>query len=409
MKWRLLADRRGGNEAIQTIVVVAMVAVAGIAAYKALGSATSDGADCAGKSIAALAAVNCKDGQPLPASVAPPPEAPQGDREEQGEDREERDPEADALEELKQLALDILGVTDAVKCFTEGDILACAMTLVSFSPFKLIGTAVKLAKNAKRIAQALDRLLAARKAKKADEAADNVADAGGACKGGKCDKPGVCFAPGTLVHTDRGAVPIEQLAPGDRVLSRDDRTGEEDYRPIAQTFVTPDQPLLAVALEDSRGELETLEVTAPHPFQVEGRGWVAAGDLVPGDRVISSGGGRLRVASNQDSGRTSTVHNFEVEEFHTYFVGQGAAWVHNQQGPFCSKAAAREAAAKLGFDRRIPPQRAPFNSHGQDVFFDGKRYITPDVDQHSGGTWKMFDRRGRRIGTFDENLNRIGP
>ena len=32
---------------------------------------------------------------------------------------------------------------------------------------------------------------------------------------------------------------------------------------------------------------------------------------------------------------------------------------------------AQEAAGNLGFDRRIPTPKAPFNSHGQPVFFDG--------------------------------------
>ncbi|MEQ9325071.1 MAG: RHS repeat-associated core domain-containing protein, partial [Polyangiaceae bacterium] len=67
-----------------------------------------------------------------------------------------------------------------------------------------------------------------------------------------------------------------------------------------------------------------------------------------------------------------------------------------------------DSAQALGFGRRIPPQRAPFDSHGQAVFFDGRRYISRDVDSHVGGVWKMFDRRGRRLGTYDANLNRIG-
>nr|WP_154325579.1 toxin C-terminal domain-containing protein [Pantoea sp. 201603H] len=69
---------------------------------------------------------------------------------------------------------------------------------------------------------------------------------------------------------------------------------------------------------------------------------------------------------------------------------------------------AQEAAKNLGFDRRIPPQKAPFNSHGQPVYFDGKTYITPDVDSHNvTNGWKMFDRRGDRMGTYDSDLNRI--
>ncbi len=35
----------------------------------------------------------------------------------------------------------------------------------------------------------------------------------------------------------------------------------------------------------------------------------------------------------------------------------------------------RGDASNLGFTRRIAPQKAPFNSHGQEVFFDGKRYL----------------------------------
>jgi len=69
---------------------------------------------------------------------------------------------------------------------------------------------------------------------------------------------------------------------------------------------------------------------------------------------------------------------------------------------------ASAAAAKLGYEERIPPQKAPFNSHGQSVFRSGNKYITPDLDSHSGGVWKMFDRSGVRLGTFDANLNRIG-
>jgi hypothetical protein len=69
---------------------------------------------------------------------------------------------------------------------------------------------------------------------------------------------------------------------------------------------------------------------------------------------------------------------------------------------------ATKAASNLGYDQRIPAQKAPFNSHGQPVFSNGKKYITPDVDGHNGGVWKMFDRSGKRLGTFDANLNQVG-
>jgi uncharacterized protein RhaS with RHS repeats len=72
-----------------------------------------------------------------------------------------------------------------------------------------------------------------------------------------------------------------------------------------------------------------------------------------------------------------------------------------------TNAEAREKAAELGYNEVKDP---PFNSHGQLVFKDGGRYISSDVDGHSGDrAWKVFDRSGRRTGTESWDLDkRIG-
>ena len=325
----LFRDRRGAGT-LQMLILAVGLALGGLVAARALGSAASDRTDCAGEQVAAFGgAVPCAGDNGGGGGEARPPEAPPAPEANDAPEPEEIDP----AEELKNLALELLGVTDAIDCFTKGDIMACVFTALSLSPFKAIGIAIKLAKNAKRIKNAVDRFLAARKAKeKADDArkaADEAKDAAENCSGGKCTN-GKCFVAGTPVHTENGWVPIEQLRVGDLVLSRDDETGEEDYRPIAAVMVTPDKPVLALALENSMGEVETIEATAPHPFFVEGRGWIAASELRPDDWVVSSGGGTLRVASTTGIQRRTTVYNFEVEDFHTYFVGQSAAWVHNR-------------------------------------------------------------------------------
>ena len=69
---------------------------------------------------------------------------------------------------------------------------------------------------------------------------------------------------------------------------------------------------------------------------------------------------------------------------------------------------AESSVKDLGFDKKIPAQKAPFNSHGKPVFQKGNKFITPDADGHNGGVWKMFNRAGQRLGTFDKNLVRIG-
>lgn len=71
-------------------------------------------------------------------------------------------------------------------------------------------------------------------------------------------------------------------------------------------------------------------------------------------------------------------------------------------------ATSRDRAGALGYTTRIPAQKAPFDSHGQEVFTNGKSYITPDVDGHNvTDGWKMFSRRGVRIGTYDSELNYV--
>ncbi|SFD59136.1 toxin C-terminal domain-containing protein [Streptomyces aidingensis] len=67
-----------------------------------------------------------------------------------------------------------------------------------------------------------------------------------------------------------------------------------------------------------------------------------------------------------------------------------------------------QRAAALGYARRIPPQRVPFDSHGQDAYSNGKEYITPDVDGHNvTDGWKRFDRSGARTGTYDASLRYV--
>jgi filamentous hemagglutinin len=73
-----------------------------------------------------------------------------------------------------------------------------------------------------------------------------------------------------------------------------------------------------------------------------------------------------------------------------------------------STSEAADLAGYLGYTRRV--KDAPFNSHGQAVFTNGRTFITEDVDMHLGtdATWKMFSRRGQRMGTFGGLLNRLG-
>ncbi|WP_284165986.1 polymorphic toxin-type HINT domain-containing protein, partial [Frigidibacter sp. SD6-1] len=101
--------------------------------------------------------------------------------------------------------------------------------------------------------------------------------------------------------------------------------------------------LVWLGLEAS-GQSSRLGVTAEHPLYVEGRGWVQAGELALGDRIVDADGGVITVVSRELDDRPTLVHNLEVAGAHTYFAGELEAWGHNAR----SRTSGNSSAADYG-------------------------------------------------------------
>jgi hypothetical protein len=114
--------------------------------------------------------------------------------------------------------------------------------------------------------------------------------------------------------------------PNTLVLSRDERTGETSLKRVTRTMVHRATELVHVRTAEG-----TITATPNHPFRVVGRGWVAAGDLIPGDTLYLADGGRASILSvtREKLASPVDVYNLEVEDFHTYFVASAGVWVHN--------------------------------------------------------------------------------
>ena len=138
----------------------------------------------------------------------------------------------------------------------------------------------------------------------------------------------LCFAAGTPVHAEQGLKAIEEVAHGDLVWAQDEATGEVALRSVVRTFVTPEQPVVEVVFTDEQGRGEAVRATPEHPFWTQ-RGWIGAHRLSASDRVLRRSGAWSRVTSVYETGERVTVYNFEVESFHTYFVGEQGVLVHN--------------------------------------------------------------------------------
>lgn len=168
---------------------------------------------------------------------------------------------------------------------------------------------------------------------------------------------------GTPVHTLGGIRSIEDVNEGDLVLSRDPATGEMGYKPVVQTFVTHPDTLYHVSYSAGAGSIDsdTLTGTGEHPFYVvDYDAFVPADELKIGDRLLLSDGittafvTDIQVERGPPASGSYTTYNFEVVDWHTYFVGEAdrGIWVHNTGDKACERAFALITRYKnrLGLD-----------------------------------------------------------
>lgn len=163
-----------------------------------------------------------------------------------------------------------------------------------------------------------------------------------------------CFVAGTLVHTKTGLKKIENIKVGELVAARDPDSGETAFQPVVRLVRNPKNEVVRVHYLDAAGHSSTLGVTAEHPFMLDGSTWVQAAKLASGDKVMTLGGELLTIQSVEKTTARQRTYNFEVEGFHTYFVGKQGAWVHNID---CGSRNAAFRAAKR--DLRIPNNAQP--------------------------------------------------
>ena len=165
---------------------------------------------------------------------------------------------------------------------------------------------------------------------------------------GNIIKTRCCFKEGTLVETAEGLKPIEEIREGDLVLAYDEQTGEQAYKPVVQLFRNTTEEWQYVYIE---GEAEPIISTPGHKYYLPGNEihredgrpeehasyaglserWVSACSLKKGDRVLLSDGksGTVERTVCVKLAAPETTYNFEVADFHTYYVGNNGVLVHN--------------------------------------------------------------------------------
>ena len=140
-------------------------------------------------------------------------------------------------------------------------------------------------------------------------------------------RPKACVVAGTAIAAAAGYVAIETLKPGDLVWAWDEETGDVALKPVKQLFVNESDELIHLTVNG-----EEITTTPTHPFYVAHKGWYAAVDLRAGDILVLVNGEYVTLEKTQHEILEApiTVYNFEVEDYHTYYVGTDGVLVHNK-------------------------------------------------------------------------------
>jgi hypothetical protein len=136
----------------------------------------------------------------------------------------------------------------------------------------------------------------------------------------------LCFVAGTLVVTEDGTKPIEQMKKGDRVWSYNEKTGKSEINTVLDAFLSG----YTDKIVEIKAGGELIEATEDHPFYID-NSWVKAKDLKEGTILTTKDGMKIKIDSVKvlKKGEKIPVYNITVDIVHTYYITNSKILVHN--------------------------------------------------------------------------------
>ncbi|MEJ8303113.1 polymorphic toxin-type HINT domain-containing protein [Saccharibacillus sacchari] len=151
-----------------------------------------------------------------------------------------------------------------------------------------------------------------------------------------------CFTAETKVLTESGEKNIEDIEAGDMLLSKDERTGDVQYKAVTYTFNHDTEDIYNIHINS-----QTIRATFNRPFYVTNKGWIFVKDLKIGDLLVRSDGSTLKIDCIDLDHKRVKVYNMTVDEYHTYFVSDLGIWAHNSDCSITISNAAARVSKKL--------------------------------------------------------------
>jgi hypothetical protein len=159
-----------------------------------------------------------------------------------------------------------------------------------------------------------------------------------------------CVAAGTLIETERGALPVERLRVGQRIWAYDSIRKERVLTALACIRSSWVEEVLDIA--------GVLRVTAEHPIRICGQ-WKRAGDICPEDRLLAATGRWVRAGRSTRVSGAFRVFDLTVEAPHNFYAN--GFLLHNKKRGYIPDL---DDPWYLAFGE-VPPTSGPLAPNGQ--------------------------------------------
>lgn len=133
-----------------------------------------------------------------------------------------------------------------------------------------------------------------------------------------------CFPAGTLVHTDNGLLPIEQITKGKKVWTRNELSYQRELKRVKTVFRRTAMKMVILELDNG----VIFELTADHTCFSNGK-WRLAQELAVGDYLENIIGEQVQIVHSAVFHRSTLVFNLSVDYNENYFVTEEGLLVHN--------------------------------------------------------------------------------
>ena len=173
------------------------------------------------------------------------------------------------------------------------------------------------------------------------------------------------------------------------VWATDEETGETALKEVVQLFRNETEEWVHVTVNG-----EELTCTPNHPFYSPVKGWTSTIDLRAGDILVMLNGEYVVLEQVQHEllESSETTYNFEVKDFHTYYVGEQGIFTHNM----CKKAQIKnpsKSESRVWKSFKNSKNGLKTSGSGKNQKFYSWNNLHNEIE--------VFDRFGKHLGVMD--------